>query len=73
MRSKDCQHPRRISDNYGTSCMDCGEQIRGYGYWGHFPNCIHLLLKSEDGTYAICMFCEREFELGALEQGRKEK
>lgn len=64
-----CKHERRNGDNYGVSCYDCGEQLAGYGYWGSFPNCIHVLRKAEDGNYAYCLYCEREFDLNIIGEG----
>ena len=57
-----CEHRRRVGDNYGTSCMDCGAQLRGYGYWGNYKTCIHLFVSSYDGTYQVCIFCELEID-----------
>jgi hypothetical protein len=59
----DCKHKHRIGDNYGESCVDCGEQLRGYGYGGFFginldtnKKCIHLF--SSIGDAEVCIYCE---------------
>jgi len=31
-----CVHNKRIGDNYGISCQECGRVIEGYGYGGFF-------------------------------------
>ena len=31
-----CQHRRKIGDNYGETCLDCGKQLSGFGYGGWF-------------------------------------
>jgi hypothetical protein len=68
-----CQHLRRVGDNYGESCADCGKQLRGYGYGGWFgvnltgtEKCIHLWSRvGEDYVegvnrirHEVCVYCE---------------
>ena|SRR6266480_6497235 len=63
----DCNHNKRIGDNYGITCQDCREVLEGYGYGGWFggnlignERCIH----GEYAWYKIndveeqCMYCE---------------
>ena len=63
-----CEHTKRIGDNYGLSCQDCGKVLEGYGYGGWFGNnlkgneqCIH----GENAWYKIndveeeCLYCQR--------------
>lgn len=59
-----CNHNNQIGDNYGLSCADCGEQLRGYGYGGFFganllpgTSCKHQFLDTGDG-YEACLYCE---------------
>lgn len=61
----DCKHLRIVGDNYGETCLDCGKQIKGYGYGGWFGRnittpreCIHLWLDCGDDTFQVCPFCE---------------
>lgn len=65
-----CEHNKRIGDNYGLSCQDCGEQLEGYGHGGWFGSslkghekCIHawgnISADKEQCTYC---FSERERE-----------
>lgn len=53
-----CPHNCTQGDNYGESCMDCGTQLRGYGFWGQNDHCIHQFY-DVDETYKQCVFCER--------------
>lgn len=57
-----CLHRNRIGDNYGSSCMDCGAQMTGYGYYDEYKTCFHLFTRSDDGTYQVCIFCELEID-----------
>lgn len=55
-----CQHLRRIGDNYGLTCQDCGEVLEGYGYYAEgSKTCKHRFLpeypKSEN---KVCVYCE---------------
>lgn len=63
MDTKECKHLRRVGDNYGESCQDCGKQLSGFGYGGWFgrnmtghEQCIHLW--SSMGEWEICIYCE---------------
>lgn len=55
-----CPHHRQQGDNYGITCMDCGEVLAGYGYWAEgSKECIHSFIPSaEDERYEICIYCE---------------
>lgn len=61
-----CQHKNRMGDNYGETCLDCGERVKGYGYGGWFGQylvpveCIHLFMPAgDDGAkFEICLYCE---------------
>lgn len=61
----DCKHTKRVGDNYGESCADCGKQLSGYGYGGWFgrfiagnEKCIHLFAPMYDGGPKVCIYCE---------------
>jgi hypothetical protein len=62
-----CEHNRKIGDNYGLSCQDCGAVLEGYGNGGWFGSnlkgnerCIH----GANAWYTIsdleeaCMYCQ---------------
>lgn len=60
-----CEHLNRVGDNYGESCMDCGEIIKGFGYGGWFGHyltvktvCIHQWLPVGDDGEEVCPYCE---------------
>lgn len=62
-----CKHPRIAGDNYGETCLECGEKISGYGYGGWFGvnfdnrlQCIHRFVAAGDGEDAgkICIYCQ---------------
>ncbi len=62
-----CQHLRRIGDNYGITCQTCGAVLEGYGYGGFTfsdnltgnEQCIHVWVKisaeQEECTYCHVM------------------
>ncbi len=59
-----CDHKKRIGDNYGLTCQDCGEQLEGYGYGGWFGRnitgnrkCIHVWGKIS-AEEEQCLYCE---------------
>lgn len=58
-----CQHLRRIGDNYGVSCGDCGAQLCGMGFWGEGKLykearvCIHDWVEWNE-TEEVCTFCQ---------------
>ena len=56
-----CEHRRQQGDNYGVTCMDCGETLAGYGYWAEGSKvCKHdWITEAEDSDYEVCMYCER--------------
>jgi hypothetical protein len=66
--SMNCKHSRKIGDNYGLTCQDCGKQLEGYGCGGWFGNnlkgdeaCIHRWVNSGD-LEEECMYCHRTRE-----------
>jgi hypothetical protein len=56
-----CKHGHVMGDNYGETCMDCGEVVSGYGYWaeGNNGECIHRWVPDpdENDDYLVCCFC----------------
>jgi hypothetical protein len=36
MNSMTCEHNKRLGDNYGVSCQECGVVLEGFGYGGWF-------------------------------------
>jgi hypothetical protein len=63
-----CRHARKIGDNYGLTCQDCGEVVEGYGYGGWFGSnlkgnerCMHVWVNISD-IAEQCMYCFRERE-----------
>lgn len=55
-----CDHPSRKGDNYGESCLICGERTAGYGYWGSHSDCLHQFISmGDDSDYEVCLYCER--------------
>lgn len=55
-----CSHNRTQGDNYGVTCLDCGEPIAGYGYWGEgSKTCRHSWVRMDDeSTEEICIYCQ---------------
>jgi hypothetical protein len=58
-----CEHHKRIGDNYGVSCQGCKGVLEGYGYGGWFGSnlkgnerCIHVWWKIND-IEEECMYC----------------
>lgn len=52
-----CQHPRRQGDNYGWTCLDCGEPLAGYGYFAEGSSlCLHRFVGEAGNRY--CIYCE---------------
>ena len=64
LMQQDCPHNRKIGDNYGMSCQDCGAQLSGYGYPKFWPNgrppriCIHEWWDEPHMKYKLCTYCE---------------
>ena len=63
-----CKHSRKVGDNYGLTCQDCGKQLEGYGCGGWFGNnlkgdevCIHRWVNNSD-LEEECMYCQRTRE-----------
>jgi len=64
-----CQHERKIGDNYGLSCQDCNEALEGYGYGGFFGSnlkgnegCIHGMWCIVSPEQEECYYCNRTRE-----------
>ena len=57
INNKVCTHPRIQGDNYGQTCMDCGKQIAGMGFFGEFPTCLHEWF-DDDRDYQECYYCQ---------------
>ena len=55
-----CMHNSRQGDNYGVTCMDCGEVLEGYGYWAEGSKSCnhHFIPENSDSKYEVCMYCE---------------
>ena len=58
-----CEHTKRIGDNYGVSCQDCGIALEGFGYGGWFGSnltgreqCIHAWFTLSAGEEE-CLYC----------------
>ncbi len=52
-----CKHLHTVGDNYGWSCLDCGEVLAGYGYWGQEEACKHVWEKYDSGYE--CVYCQK--------------
>lgn len=53
-----CTHPVRQKDNYGETCLLCGETLAGYGCQGQAQNhCHHIWNRMEDQE--VCQYCEQ--------------
>ena len=54
-----CPHHSIVGDNYGTTCMDCGAVVSGYGNFAEgSQECHHVFFKIGEGEEQ-CMYCER--------------
>jgi len=58
-----CSHARKIGDNYGLTCQDCGETIEGYGGWfGSNLNgnetCSHGSRYKSNDLEEECVYCQ---------------
>lgn len=54
-----CQHLRRIGDNYGETCLDCGEVLAGFGYWAEGSSrCVRHVFMPDGADGEVCIFCE---------------
>jgi len=60
MAESACKHLRRVGDNYGESCSDCGAQLAGFGNWATFPDCLHQWFDDPALDYVICYYCETQ-------------
>ena len=53
-----CKHNRKIGDNYGLTCQDCGAVLEGYGYYAEGQRtCKHKFLNINEDEEQ-CMYCE---------------
>ena len=57
-----CPHHNKIGDNYGITCMDCGEALEGYGNWGEgSKECHHKFVRETlESDIDVCVYCERQ-------------
>jgi hypothetical protein len=58
-----CEHTKRVGDNYGVSCQDCGIVLEGFGYGGWLGSnptgreqCFHVWWKVSAGEEE-CPYC----------------
>jgi hypothetical protein len=58
-----CAHNKKIGDNYGLSCQECGQVLEGYGWGGWFGSnlkgnerCIHVWYPINHSEEE-CMYC----------------
>lgn len=53
-----CKHPIVQADNYGETCVFCGEVLAGFGFLAEgSDHCVsHLWL--QDGDSFVCVYCE---------------
>ena len=53
-----CPHNRKIGDNYGMTCADCGEVLEGYGEFARTrpKECLHRWEPMPG--YEVCAYCE---------------
>jgi hypothetical protein len=62
-----CDHNKRIGDNYGVTCQDCGEILEGYGYGDwlgskvYGKKCIHVWRKIS-ASEEECNYCQARRE-----------
>ena len=63
-----CDHNKRVGDNYGVSCQDCGLALEGFGYGGWLGGnlsgtepCIHAWYKVSAGEEE-CLYCHKARE-----------
>jgi hypothetical protein len=63
-----CEHTKRIGDNYGVSCQDCGIVLEGFGYGGWLGSnltgrerCLHAWWKVSAGEEE-CLYCHTRRE-----------
>lgn len=64
-KADECEHLKRVGDNYGVSCEDCGAALEGYGYGGFFGSnltgheqCLHVWVKAA-AEQEDCAYCHR--------------
>jgi hypothetical protein len=56
-----CEHRMIQGDNYGETCMECGEVLSGYGFWAEGSrDCHHKFVPSGEDGYEVCPYCETE-------------
>jgi len=63
-----CEHSKRVGDNYGVSCQDCGLTLEGFGYGGWLGSnftgrerCIHAWWKVS-ASEEECTYCHARRE-----------
>jgi hypothetical protein len=56
-----CDHGKVIEDNYGETCLLCGQVISGFGRGCGSKICVHKWSKSECGC--VCVFCSKVLDL----------
>lgn len=56
--TNNCPHNSTAMDNYGCSCLVCGERIGGYGYGGTHQDCLHEWDSAPDRKWKVCIYCE---------------
>lgn len=70
-----CDHPSIQGDNYGQTCMVCGEVLEGWGFWAEGSEaCKHSPYWEDIGNgLEMCPYCEetrpiiQPFEGGELQ------
>ncbi|GHB87281.1 hypothetical protein GCM10007390_48850 [Persicitalea jodogahamensis] len=63
-----CPHDRTQGDNYGQTCVDCGQVLGGYGFWGEGrKTCLHRFVSSHDPKYVECLYCQKTIDADKLD------
>lgn len=59
-----CEHNKRMGDNYGISCQNCGQALEGYGHGGWFGSnlkgdegCVHGAWYPVNADEEECLYC----------------
>lgn len=62
-----CDHRKRIGDNYGVSCSNCGQILEGFGYGGFIggnltgvEKCIHQAWFTVNEREEECIYCHEQ-------------
>jgi DNA-directed RNA polymerase subunit RPC12/RpoP len=54
-----CDHSRKIGDNYGVTCQDCGAVLEGFGFWAEGGSrCVKHLWLQDGSDGFVCVYCE---------------